>query len=85
MANKSLPQLIYGDIAQVVKLTKLRRLNNGKGYSYDYVQACLDAKDVRSNADIIGIAWELVAARERSLAALAQVRTKRQARNQPKH
>lgn len=81
--DKTQLPLIRGEIAQVTKLTKLLRLGpEGKGFTYDYVQCCLNPNDPRKNADIEAIARDLVAARERSMAALLQVRAKAAAKQQ---
>jgi len=62
-----------GDMQRVVKLTKLRRLNGGKGFTYDYVKQCLGDWDERTNADITSIAEIVIAERKRSEVALAKM------------
>lgn len=74
MATDKTLDLEHGDLPRITKLTKLQRLGpKGKGFSYDYVVACLDENDPRSNADITAIAQRLVAERNRSMALIAQM------------
>lgn len=82
MAKDNYPQLQHGDLPQITKITKLLGLNDGKGYTYQYVKECLNANNERQNEEILAIARDLVAARERSMAALLQVRAKAAAKKQ---
>lgn len=81
MAKNNYPQLQHGDLPQITKLTKLLRLGpTGQGYTYQYVKECLNANNERHNEEILAIARDLVAARERSMAALLEVRAKKAAK-----
>lgn len=81
MATDKSHGLELGDIARITKLTKLMRLGpDAKGFSYDYVKRVLDEDDPRQNADILSIARDLVAARERSMAALLELRKQKKQR-----
>ena len=82
MAKSNYPVLQHGDLPQITKITKLLRLNDGKGYTYQYVKECLNANNERQNEEILAIARDLVAARERSMTALLQVRAKAAAKKQ---
>lgn len=78
MATDRTLELEQGDLVRITKLTRLYKLGpEGKGFSYDYVAACLDENDVRSNADILAIAKDLVAVRKRTMALLVEVRNKK--------
>ncbi|MBS1939876.1 MAG: hypothetical protein JST38_03255 [Bacteroidetes bacterium] len=83
MAKSNYPELQHGDLPQITKITKLLRLGpKGQGYTYQYVKECLNANNERQNEEILAIARDLVAARERSMAALLQVRAKAAAKKQ---
>lgn len=76
VTRKERPALLRGDLVQITKLTKLLRLNGGKGFSYDYVIAVLNPNDARKNADILAIAQRMVADRQRSMEALIKQQRK---------
>lgn len=57
-------RLRFGDLAVITELTIKRGLNNGKGFSYNYVQRVLEPTDPRTNDDILAIAREIVDFRE---------------------
>lgn len=81
MASSQLPPLQRGDLPTITKLTKLRRLNDGKGYSYAHVKACLDENNPRTNDEIEALALELRQTRKASMDLLLAKRpTKRAAR-----
>lgn len=83
MATDKSHGLALGDIAQIKKLTTMLRMGpERKGFSYDYVKRVLDEHDPRQNEEILAIARDLVAARERSMAALLEVRAKQAAKKQ---
>lgn len=75
MYSKKLPTLERGDLPRITKLTRLSKMNEGKGYSYAYVKACFDPENPRRNEEIIALGWQLVESRERSMAQLAKVRS----------
>ena len=58
--------LRQGDIGWISELTKYRRLNNGKGYSYDYVRRVLDIDDPRHNNEIMEVAKEVAQMRAKA-------------------
>lgn len=80
MAKSNYPQLQHGDLPQITKLTKLLKLNGGQGYTYQYVKECLNANNERQNEEILAIARDLVAVRERSMAALLELRKQKKQR-----
>lgn len=47
----------------VMMMSQARRMNDGKGWSYDYVKRCLSRKDKRSNKEIEQLHDELIALR----------------------
>lgn len=54
-----------GDITYLQELTVKRKLNNGKGFSYDYIRRVFSKNDPRYNAEVVDLASEYLSQRQK--------------------
>lgn len=57
--------LRVGDITYLQELTVKRKLNNGKGFTYDYVRRVFSENDTRFNSDVFELAVEYLSQRQK--------------------
>lgn len=66
MNTSTCTNLEKGALTKLVALTKARGLNNGKGFSYDYVKLVLNPNNKRTNTAILALAQEMVQAHDKA-------------------